>query len=320
VRADRLLSIVMLLQVHSRLTSGELADRLEVSVRTVLRDMDALSAAGIPVLAERGRSGGWSLDRAWRTNLTGLNAQELSALFLAQPPRVLADLGLAGAADQALVKLQASLPAVQRQRAALVRERLHVDLSGWTAHDDPGWLSLVQEAVWQDRRLAIRYSTARGETIERSVDPLGLVAKGSAWYLVARTDDGLRTYRVGRIAEACLLEDTFERPLEFDLAAYWKHSSADLMGRRPTYEATLRVDPKVAWWLQTWGGLWKVDFSSRPDERGWLIVDIRFEREREACFVVLGLGSRAEVVAPESLRALVRAEAALVADRTRDPA
>lgn len=315
MRADRLVSIVLLLQVNRRLTSDDLASRLEVSRRTVMRDMDALSAAGVPVIAGRGPGGGWSLDPAWRTNLTGLDGSELSAVFLAQPPRVLADLGLSGAAERATVKLLASLPAVQRHRAAVVRERLHIDLTGWSGQrDDPVWLPTVQDAVWQDRRLAIRYRPVSGEDGERVVDPLGLVAKGSAWYLVARSQGEFRTYRVARIANAAILDERVERPEGFDLEAHWKQSARALIDRRPVYLATLRVDARVSPFLHGWASLWKVEQSERLAD-GRLLLQMRFEREEEALFLALGLGRLAEVIAPETLRARVLSEAAVVAER-----
>lgn len=314
MRADRLVSIVLLLQVHRRLTSDALSDRLEVSKRTVMRDMDALCAAGVPIVAMRGPGGGWLLDPGWRTNLTGLDGAELNALFLAQPPRVLADLGLSGAAERATVKLLASLPAVQRDRASIMRERLHVDLAGWSGQrEDPAWLPVVQDAVWQDRRLSIRYRDAKGEDGDRIVEPLGLVAKGSAWYLVARTTGEFRTYRVARMSHAEMLDERFDRPEGFDLAAHWKSSAAALMERRPPYEATLHVDGRVAAWLRSWG-MWRVE-RVETAEAGWLLLDMRFEREEQALFLALGLGSLAEVVRPDSLRARVVLEAATITER-----
>lgn len=315
MRADRLVSIVLLLQMNRRLTSDSLAERLEVSRRTVLRDMDALSAAGVPVVAGKGPGGGWSLDPAWRTNLTGLDGSELSAVFLAQPPRVLADLGLAGAAERATVKLLASLPAVQRDRAGVVRERLHIDLTGWSnQRDDPVWLPVVQDAVWQDRRLTVRYRSVGGEDRERVLDPLGLVAKGSAWYLVARCEGEFRTYRVSRIAHAALRDDRVERPAGFDLAAHWRSSSQALIERRPVYVATLRVDARVSPFLHGWSSMWKVE-RSQPGEDGRLTLEMRFEREEEALFLALGLGRLAEVVEPATLRTRVAIEAAAIAEQ-----
>jgi predicted DNA-binding transcriptional regulator YafY len=319
MRADRLVSIVLLLQMNRRLTSDDLAGRLEVSRRTVMRDMDALSSAGVPVVAGRGPGGGWSLDPGWRTNLTGLDGSELSAVFLAQPPRVLADLGLAGAAERATVKLLASLPAVQRDRAGIVRERLHIDLTGWSGQrDDPVWLPVVQDAVWQDRRLKVRYRSPNSgnEERERLLDPLGLVAKGSAWYLVARCEGEFRTWRVARIVEAVILDERVDRPPGFDLAAHWRSSSQALIERRPVYQATLLVDARVSSFLQGWSGLWKVERrEERPDGR--LTLDMRFEREEEALFLALGLGRLAEVLAPDTLRARVIVEAAAITARYR---
>ncbi len=362
MRADRLLSIVLLLQVHKRLTSEDLAKRLEVSRRTVMRDMDALSAAGVPVLAERGPGGGWALDRAWRTDLTGLDSSELNAVFLAQPPRILADLGLSSAADRAMVKLLASLPTAQRHGAAVMRERLHIDVeSWWTRSEQTPWLRLVQEAVWLERMLEIRYATRPNEATVRCVEPLGLVVKNSAWYLVARHDGEFRTYRVSRIESALLLHESFARPDGFDLAAHWTSSAASYVNRRPTYEATLRVDRRGAGWLR--GRVWQIatpgqagsstasngaghidsghvgpghmssghvspsqtgprcngpigdPFSGVDASETHVTVTLRFEREDEACFLALGLGASAEVIAPESLRTRVLTEAARIAER-----
>src|SRR5689334_16595189 len=189
MRADRLLSIMLLLQVHRRITARELARRLEVSERTIHRDMDALGAAGIPIYAERGVGGGWALAEAYQTNLTGLNEAEIQALFLATPPQLLADLGLRQAADAALIKLLAALPAISRRDAEFARQRIHVDGAGWLrAREAVPFLAAIQEALWQDRKLRLTYQRADDTTVERLVDPLGLVAKSSVWYLVAGVD------------------------------------------------------------------------------------------------------------------------------------
>ena len=193
MRADRLLSILLLLQTHGRLTAGILAARLEVSRRTVLRDMDALSAAGVPVYAQRGGGGGWSLLDSYRTDLTGLTELEAQALFAAAPAPALHDVGLGRAAEAALLKLLAALPAHQHLGAAHTRQRLYIDGVGWGPRTAAApHLHTLQEAVWRDRKVRIRYERSDDlydprppEVVERLADPLGLVAKGHAWYLVA---------------------------------------------------------------------------------------------------------------------------------------
>jgi len=202
------------------MTARELARRLEVSERTIHRDMGALGVAGVPVTAERGAGGGWALLEGYRTNLTGLNAAEVQALFVARPTGVLADLGLTRAADAALIKLLAALPALSRQGAEYARQRLHVDGAGWRQAEVASPLLLtLQEAIWQERKLRLTYHLTNGETVERLVDPLGLVAKGSLWYLVAGVEGALRTYRVSRVQAAEPLDEPCLRPPDFDLAA-----------------------------------------------------------------------------------------------------
>ena len=206
MRADRLLSMLLLLQAHGKQTGREMATRLEVSERTVHRDMEALSAAGVPVFALRGVRGGWQLDDQWRTQVPGLDEAELRALLMAQP-RVIGDHRLAAAAERALDKLMAALPVALRAQAASIRQRLYVDTTGWWGTtENLAALPVVQDAVSRDRKLAIHYRRADGEEVERTVDPLGLVAKGAVWYLVAHTPGGFRTYRVSRIKHATLLE------------------------------------------------------------------------------------------------------------------
>src|ERR1700730_13565165 len=199
MRADRLLSALLLLQAHGRLTGRELAKRLEVSERTVHRDMEALSAARVPVYALRGSRGGWQLDEDWRTQVPGLDEAELRAFLMAQP-RIIGAPRLAAAAERALGKLMAALPVPMRERAASIRQRLYVDTTGWRGTtENLTMLPIVQDAVARDAKLAIKYRKADRELVERTVDPLGLVAKGTTWYLFARTPHGLRTYRVSRM-------------------------------------------------------------------------------------------------------------------------
>ena len=190
MRGDRLLSILLLLQIHRRVTARELAKRLEVSERTILRDMDALSGAGVPVTSERGVGGGWSLLDGYQTSLTGLNAAEIQSLFLARPGGLMADLGLQQQSDAALIKLQASLPPASRPHADFARQRILVDARGWRdPAESVACLPVLLDALWRERQVRFVYSRVLGEPGERTADPLGLVAKGSTWYLVARVED-----------------------------------------------------------------------------------------------------------------------------------
>jgi predicted DNA-binding transcriptional regulator YafY len=309
VKGDRLLSALLLLQAHGRLTGRALANRLEVSMRTVHRDMEALSAAGVPVFALRGAQGGWQLDRGWRTQVPGLDEAELRALLMSQP-RVTGDVRLAAAAESALGKLVASLPAAMRERAASIRQRLHVDTTGWRGTgDNLAMLPVVQDAVARDRKLAIRYWKAEREMVDRTVDPLGLVAKGTSWYLFARTPHGLRTYRVSRILEARLLDEASERPPDFDLAAAWKSSTEQFRESHNSYDATLRAEPRAADFIKMW------QIATVVDAPGpWVTMRVRFNHEDEASFVILGLGRRVEVLEPTTLKERVRSEVAAMAE------
>jgi predicted DNA-binding transcriptional regulator YafY len=307
MRADRLLSIMLLLQVHQPVTARELARRLEVSERTIHRDMDALGAAGIPIYAERGAGGGWALSEAYQTNLTGLNEAEIQALFLATPPQLLADLGLHQAADAALIKLMAALPMISRRDAEFARQRIHVDGAGWMrAREAVPFLATVQEALWQHRKLKLTYERGDDCIVERLVDPLGLVAKGSIWYLVAAVEGGTRTYRVARVRAAAVTDQPCERPADFDLAAHWEQSSIEFRANLPRYPATLRADPAALPMLHAPGRYARVEHVGEPEADGWLRVDMIFNAEHSACEYVLSFGPRIEVLAPQSLRDLVR--------------
>ena len=202
MRADRLLSIMLLLQTYRRMTAHDLANRLEVSERTIHRDMESLSAAGVPVVAERGAGGGWSLMGEYRTNLTGLNEAEIQALFLARSPRLLDDLGLGKAAEAAFIKLFAAVPPAMRRDAESASQRIYVDGAGWNQSEESApLLPFLQDAVLKDRAVRFKYQRGDDCAVVREVGPLGLVAKGGVWYLVAAIDGDIRNYRVSRVIE-----------------------------------------------------------------------------------------------------------------------
>src|SRR5579885_751404 len=258
MRADRLVSIMLLLQVHRRVTARELAKRLEVCERTILRDMEALSISGIPVVADRGAGGGWSLTEGYQTKLTGLSAAEIQALFLARPPRLMADLGLQQEAEAAMIKLQASLPAYNRQHADFARDRILVDTRGWRdPNESVAALPTLLDAIWRERQVRFTYQRVLGEAGERIADPLGLVAKGSVWYFIASIEAEPKTYRVSRISNAQVLEKVSVRPPQFDLAAYWERAATEFRDKLPRYYATFLATPNVMRWARYRG--WRLE-------------------------------------------------------------
>ena len=304
MRADRLLSIVLLLQAHHQMTSRDLASRLEVSERTIHRDMDALSSAGIPVVAARGLGGGWSLLGEYRTDLTGLTETEIQSLFVTKPGKLLADLRLEKAADGALLKLLACLPATFRQGVERARQRIHIDVSGWSRREEAvPFLPVLQEALWLGRHVQITYARGEhGETVQRVIAPFGLVAKGSVWYLVGSVDGHVRSYRVSRISQAEVLNERAAIPEDFDLAQYWEQSSSAFKANVPNYLATFWVSPAV--WQRLWfaGRFARVTETEEVDSRGWRKAVVGFDVEEMACEYAVSFGPYLEVIEPPSLR------------------
>lgn len=313
MRADRLLSILLLLQSRGRVTGRELSEALEVSSRTVHRDMDALSAAGVPVVALRGAKGGWELADGWKAQVPSLDDAELRALLMAQP-RVIGDRPLAAAAERALAKLLAAMPQAQRVRAATMRERLYVDPTGWRGtREELTALPVVQDAVARDRQLRMTYRNPGQEPRARVVSPLGLVAKAMTWYLVADGESGVRTYRVSRIESADVLDTPVARPPGFDLGQYWSQSQVRYAEERRRVKVVLRVEPQTAKTLRYHQQVTEVPSAESGD--GWVTVIVHFEAEEEAVFVVNGLGPRAEVLEPATLRQRVLNDASAVVSR-----
>lgn len=312
MRADRLLSILLLLQVHRRITAAELAARLEVSERTILRDMEALSTAGIPVIAERGHGGGWALLEDYQTRLNGLNRAEIQALFVASPARVLADLGLQHDSQSALIKLQAALPAPVRPQADFARQRIHIDIRGWRdPAESVATLPVLLEALWLGRQVRFTYAGEFSQPSERVADPLGLVAKGSVWYLVATVGDVPKTYRVSRVKEAVILDTAGKRPEQFDLAKYWEQSITEFRKQLPRWHATFLAEPSVMRWVRYRG--WRLEQETPEGDR--VRVRVRFDAEEEALQFALSYGGAVEVIEPEELRMRVILAARAIVER-----
>ncbi|HEX6776905.1 MAG TPA: transcriptional regulator [Ktedonobacterales bacterium] len=307
MRADRLLTILLLLQANRRVTAQKLAKRLEVSERTIYRDIEALSAAGVPVYAERGPGGGCALLGEYRSGLTGLNESDVRTLLLSGVPGPLADLGLDKALEAALLKLLAALPSARRPEVEQARQRLHLDAAAWNAPDveEIPYLRTIQEAVWQDRKLRLSYRRKNWEVVERVVEPLGLVAKASIWYLVGRVDSQQRVYRISRVQAATLTEETFERPENFDLAAYWAEWLAGFRGALATYPVTARFAPEAIPIIPHVFGEAAhalIEQAGPPDREGRITLQLTFESGAVACSMLLGFGPLVEVLEPPELR------------------
>jgi predicted DNA-binding transcriptional regulator YafY len=304
MRADRLLSILFLLQANGRMPARVLAERLEVSERTVHRDMEALAMAGVPVFAEKGRHGGWALVDSYRTDLTGLTETELRSLVIASAPGVLTDLGLGEAADRALIKLLAGLPGARRKAAEAARGYLHVDPSGWRRADEAApFLGALELALRTGRQITMSYERAYDlSVVERTANPLGLVAKGSVWYLAATVDGKARTYRASRIRAVTILDTPVDRPEGFDLATFWAESSAQFRAALPVHRIVLRVGPEAMGRVRLGWRFATVESESEPDAEGWIRCTIRGDSEDIALECALTLIGQAEVVEPAHLR------------------
>ena len=304
MRADRLIAILMLLQARGRMTARTLAAELEVSERTIYRDIDALSMAGVPVYAERGPGGGCALLDEYRTTLTSLNASEIRALFMLSVPAQLDELGLSGELRAALRKLAAALPGPQRDSETQVHQRLHLDSAPWPHSAEPTpFLHALHGAVWADRRIRLTYRILFGEQLTREIAPYGLVAKNGVWHLICdSTDGGYTAIRVGRIAAVTVLEEAFTRPPGFDLAAVWEAWCARVSANRADYPVTLRVAPELLPNLPLHFGPGALAEVGPADTDGWHPLTLHFEYLEEARMRLLAFGRAVEVVAPLALR------------------
>jgi predicted DNA-binding transcriptional regulator YafY len=321
VRADRLVSLVLLLQARGSLTARVLAAELEVSVRTVYRDLEALAVAGVPVVAESGPGGGCRLMEGYRFPLRGLHPDEAEALLILGVPGILRELGLDRALDaaQRQIRLTAGLtreagPGPEARGAALV----HLDMPRWFgAHEEVPCLRDLAQALRLRRRLVIRYrQPADGggqhrDEEPRVVGPLGLVNKAATWYLVASPLDaaarpGPRVFRAGRITSARVLAEPFERPDGFELADFWPRWSAEFAASRPRIQVTLRASPAA---LTVFPEIFgqaagpALEAALPADEDGWRVVTLSFEHELAAAYRLAGFGARVEVLTPSSVRA-----------------
>ncbi|QDQ27919.1 YafY family transcriptional regulator [Chitinimonas arctica] len=318
MRSSRLLSILMLLQWRGRLSATVLAREFEVSVRTIYRDVDALSASGVPVYAERGRQGGITLHKGYRTRLTGLTPGEAESLPLAGIATVAHDLGVGVEAAAAQFKLMASLPAEAGEGVLRIARRFHIDPLPWYHRAEaPDCLPELAKAVWREHRIRIDYESWQNHA-PRELAPLGLVLKGGLWYLVA-SSGGKRpySYRVSSIRSLEVLDTHFQRPNDFELATHWPAAVAAFERRLLKEMATVRLSEEGCRILRAVSPLAaeQVQASSRPCAReGWIEAEMPIETPEYSARQLLRLGAEVEVLAPASLRrALVHEAQAVLA-------
>ncbi|MFG3418023.1 helix-turn-helix transcriptional regulator [Micromonospora sp. NPDC049460] len=330
MRASRLVSLLLLLQTRGRMTAPELAEALEVSVRTVYRDVESLGAAGVPVYADRGPAGGYRLVDGYRTRLTGLTAGEAEALSLAGMPGPAAELGLGSVLAAAELKLRAALPAELADRGGRIRQRFHLDAPTWFREPEPTpHLAELARAVWEDRRVEVRYRRWKApREVTRTLAPLGVVLKAGRWYLVADADGQVRTYRVAAVLALTVLDERFDRPDGFDLARCWQEH-ADRY-ERGVYRDEARVRMTTAA-LELAAHVLPPAMSraaraaaSEPDPAGWVHTAVPIESVKHGHVELLKLGAQVEVLAPAELRdrltATAHALAALYPPAARRPA
>lgn len=319
MRASRLVTLLFTLQRLRGATAAELARELEVSERTIYRDVAALSAAGVPLWTEPGRGGGIRMLDGWRTRLDGLTAHEAAAIFAVGAPQVLAELGMSAALAGAQAKLLATLPADLREHARAVAERFHLDAPGWFhTPQQVTQLAAVAEAVWDQQRLRIGYRRGRDHLVERTLDPLGLVLKAGTWYLAGGVESTVRTYRVDRVVAAQPTGDRFERPDGFDLAEWWEGAAGRFESQMLRATVRLRVGPRGLKALPHAAdhdaALKAIAQAGPPDAEGWRELELDVEGIEVAAGQLTALGGEVEALDPPELRtALAAAGTALAA-------
>jgi predicted DNA-binding transcriptional regulator YafY len=313
MRASRLVSILLLLQARGRMTAAQLAAELEVSVRTVYRDVESLHEAGIPMYGDAGHRGGYQLLDGYRTRLTGLNADEAQALFLSGVPRAAAELGLGPMLAAAQLKLLAALPPGLGEQVGRVQARFHLDAPGWYGQaDEVPLLPVVANAVWASRALQVRYRRWKEPTdVDRRLEPYGLVLKAGRWYLVAAP--GPRAYRVDQILDLRVLDEEFGVPEGFELARYWQAYLADFRAHLHRADAVVRLAPGAA--ARATAAVRAAAEAGVSEPGGWIRAVVPIESVEQACREFLALGPDIEVLEPAALRARIATTARATAAR-----
>jgi predicted DNA-binding transcriptional regulator YafY len=322
MRADRLLSILLLLQNQGKMTAKDLSEALEVTVRTIYRDIDALCNAGVPIYSDSGHGGGFSLLNDYHTNLTGLSEDELEALLMLRSLAPLSDLGLSKALQAALLKISAALPESSRSKDEIFRQCFYFDSTWWQQSDIRiPHLHVVQDAVLHNHKLLIAYQTPFSLKVERIVSPFGLVAKAGKWYVVCERNESLHVYNISNLADALLCEDKFERPADFELEKFWNHWCSEREAFLTNFIVSVRVAPNFVHILPMYFGNQinqKIVQAEPSDAKSWIPLELTFESFEAARDRILGFGRGVEVLEPKALQLSIRDYAEQIIDLYQD--
>lgn len=305
MKAERLIKILIMLQQGETITTRRLAYELEVSERTIHRDMDSLSLIGIPVYSERGKAGGWRLVDRWKQSLSYLTEKEIISLFLPIPEKIISDLNIDISTDELKQKLLLSVPEPMQRSAATMWDRIYIDTDTWRGSDSHVIdLKLIQQAVMEERKLEIQYKKGNGVESKYVLNPMGLVAKGSAWYIVAMNIDGeYRNFKLSRIEHVHLLEQSFVRPDEFILSDYWTKSKKSFIQALPEYEVEVKVSRNIMQRFMFSDRFARIkQMDKHQPNTNWIKTTLVFPTKEEAMSFILGFGNEMKLLAPVELQ------------------
>lgn len=301
MKADRLISILMLLKVHKQLTAKDLAKRLEVSVRTIYRDIESLSSLGIPIFTDRGTNGGIKLLGDYQTSLSGLNKDELYSLFIPTGDKVLDDLGIGKLKDSTMIKLLGDSSIYQINEIKNIQNYIFIDMYTWGENPlkvDTAILSILKEGIWNSKVLNIAYKKIN-ETKNVLLNPLGLVCKRGIWYLIGENNDIIKTYKVSNIESALLTDILFDRPKDFNLEKYWKSSTSNFKSSIPKHTFTFKVNPSIVNHIKS---RQFISISNIVVEDDNIYMDIDFDAVFQGIEFAFGYGKDIEIIYPIDAR------------------
>lgn len=305
MKADRLISILMLLQVHKQLTANYLAKRLEVSVRTIYRDIESLSSLGIPIFTDRGTNGGIKLLGDYQTTLSGINKDELYSLFIPTGDKVLDDLGIGKLKDSTMIKLLGSSSTYQMNEIKNIQNYIFIDMYTWGENPikvDTAILSILQEGIWNSKVLNIVYRKIN-ETKNVILNPLGLVCKRGIWYLIGENNEIIKTYKVSNIESALLTDTLFDRPKDFNLEKHWKSSTSNFKSSIPKHTFTFKVNPSIVNHIKA---RQFISISNIVVEDNNIYMDINFDAIFQGIEFAFGYGKEIEIIYPIDARAEIK--------------